>query len=401
MDGFFQRFTAQPWGTNANLDPPTPAQALAGWAFLGSAPPTAGMFDTVFKLLDEKDAWLFRNVRLPIAHVGLTALEGSDDQLRRALSRWFGGGVRTISANTVLTADDAGVVLISGAAGHLTTQLPAANAAGGRPLRFDLARIDTSAFEVALQAPPGNTIEGLPDHRLRAGCRASFYSDGVSKWFVLVHSSGNLLGRRIFQTAGTHAYTPTAGTTLIDVMVIGGGGAGGGAGATGPGQVSAGAGGGGGGYALKRISAGFAGTVVTVGAGGVGVANQIGGAGGVSSFGPHCSATGGAGGSLGAPAVSPPIMPSGHGAGGSGVGGDIVALGGCGHWAIYSPAPTSGGGGHSYLGGGASPVSGTSGGNPAFSPGAGGSGGAAMANVGSGAMGGHGKPGIVVVWEFS
>jgi hypothetical protein len=106
---------------------------------------------------------------------------------------------------------------------------------------------------------------------------------------------------QVFTSSGT--YTVPAGVTAVKVTVIGGGGGGGGASrgnsATSQGKAS---GGGGGGCAIEWItgltpSDNIAVTVGTGGAGGVGASNGT--AGGTSSFGSFCSATGGIGGGVG------------------------------------------------------------------------------------------------------
>jgi hypothetical protein len=97
--------------------------------------------------------------------------------------------------------------------------------------------------------------------------------------------AGGFSNMQVFTSSGT--FTVPAGVTKVKVTVVGGGGGGGnGSGANG----NRGSGGGGGGAAIKIIS-GLTPTstvTVTVGSGGAAVS-----AGGTSSFGAHCSATGG------------------------------------------------------------------------------------------------------------
>ncbi|MEM9465300.1 MAG: hypothetical protein AAGA90_07990 [Actinomycetota bacterium] len=118
----------------------------------------------------------------------------------------------------------------------------------------------------------------------------------------------------------------------IRVRVVGGGGGSGGTAATGASERAESAGGGGGGYAEKRIAVTDLETseIVTVGAGGAGGAAGAnpGAAGGTSSFGAHCSATGGGGGEQGAAAST--ATTETRGAGGVGVGGDLNLDGGDG-----------------------------------------------------------------------
>jgi len=85
MDNFFERFTSDPWGVGAVLDPPSDPQAAAGWSFLGSAPPTTGQFDTLFQFLDLKDKWLYAQMASVIEAAGLTPDAGQLDHLLTAI----------------------------------------------------------------------------------------------------------------------------------------------------------------------------------------------------------------------------------------------------------------------------------------------------------------------------
>lgn len=122
-------------------------------------------------------------------------------------------------------------------------------------------------------------------------------------------------------------WTKPAGVRAVMVEVVGGGGGSGGCALTAVGTTgSASPGGGGGGYSRKLIQAASLGATetVTVGAGGTaGAAGATnGGTGGTSSFGAHCSATGG-GGSTGGASVTPPIITGTGPAGGTGASGDV------------------------------------------------------------------------------
>lgn len=103
-------------------------------------------------------------------------------QIRQAIRRMAGANVTTLSANTALTADHAGVVMIDAAGGNRTITLPAANAAGGRPLPFSLIRTDTSTNTVTVQCVGADTIEGGTSISLAVGERLSMVSDGASTW---------------------------------------------------------------------------------------------------------------------------------------------------------------------------------------------------------------------------
>jgi hypothetical protein len=138
---------------------------------------------------------------------------------------------------------------------------------------------------------------------------------------------GGLLNVQYFINPGTATYTPTPGTNSVEVLVDGAGGAAGGSPATNSLEVSGGGGGGAGAYATKRITSGFSGVTVTVGAAGVGNSGLAGGNGGASSFGSLVSANGGSGGNI-ALVVSNATNVALGGAGGvTGTSGDLNLAG--------------------------------------------------------------------------
>lgn len=143
----------------------------------------------------------------------------------------------------------------------------------------------------------------------------------------------------VFTNSGT--WTKPAGLKAARVRVVGGGGTGGARGTYGSGKsvsYGGGAGGGAGGYSEKLIQASSLGSTESV---------TVGGGSGTSSFGAHCSATGGATGGTGS---------SPGGAGGSGSGGDIN-IGGSAGSSTGTSGSTGGSGGSSALGGGGTAAS--------------------------------------------
>ena len=145
----------------------------------------------------------------------------------------------------------------------------------------------------------------------------------------------------LYKNPGVYQWTVPIGVLKVFVEVRGGGGSGAFA------ALETGAGGGGGGGFSTRLVPVTPGSVitVTVGAGGayVTAANTVGNPGGSSSFGPHCSATGGAGG----------LVVGGAGAG-YGSGGDFNGALGAGNPPVRNAASNgaiggAGGGGESIF----------------------------------------------------
>lgn len=232
------------------------------------------------------------------------------------------------------------------------------------------------------------------------------YSATLDSWILLSASGGNaqagrLINVQVFSTAGTFTYTPTVGTTSVIVEVQGAGGAGGGAAATGAGAMSIGSGGTAGAYGKSRLTSGFSGVNVTVGAGGVPVSGTSGGNGGLSSFGTFITAPGGSGGTRIGPTT--PGIGTGSAAGAISTGGNMLnTTGSPGGIAISASATLQFGGigGASVLGGGGTITSTGSIPGVAVSPGSGGAGASQGASAAA-LAGGAGAPGIVIIWEYA
>ena len=237
------------------------------------------------------------------------------------------------------------------------------------------------------------------------------YNLANTRWELLNPANGNLLNVQVFGTPGTSTYTSTAGTRSVVVETWGGGGGSGGCANTGVGQVSLSGGGGGGGYAKARITSGFSGLTVTVGAAGTaGTTVTSGGNGGASSLGTLISAGGGNGSSNGSSVGVPGVGPGG-GAGSASVPANagvtsLVASygtpGGFGLVTTVGGAAFGGLGGASGNGGGSGLYAGPSGaGNAGVAPGGGGGGSCQSSASSSGFAGALGGAGLVIIWEYS
>ena len=240
----------------------------------------------------------------------------------------------------------------------------------------------------------------------------SFAGSGAN----LTGMSAGLQSMNIFTSTGTSTWNKPSGTNKVKVYVTGGGG--GCSGTGGDRSDDIGAGGAAGGTAIKIIDVSSISSVtVTVGMGGTATAYNYNDAvssstspndGQPSSFGSHCSATGGIGGKSYYDGNN-----VGHAIPGVGSGGDLNLRGGYGNLPICnyngSPAAISGGlGGVSFWGGpgrGAMDDNFTGGNNDISGGASSGSSGGAFGSGGSGSSrnltGGAGTHGVVVVENYS
>ena len=228
----------------------------------------------------------------------------------------------------------------------------------------DLGTVITTQGDVAYR-----DASGL--QRLAAGTSGQVLkTQGASANPVWADGGGGMTSLQVFTTSGT--WTKPAGVKSVRVQLVG----------SGAGGRNSNIEGGAGGYSEKFIDV----TAITSETVTVGPAPGSSTAGNTSSFGTHCSATGG---------QNP--SGSGGGIGGTGSGGDINIMGGGGRNA-YSSTSGSNKGASSYFGGGNA--------GPGTGPGS-------PINVANGAYGGGGgntangysgtpspKSGIVIVYEY-
>jgi hypothetical protein len=84
MPSWYDRF-GQEWAKQGMVDDPTFAQADAGWAFIGQAPPTVEQFNSMFQWSDDKDNWLYGQIANVIIADGQTPSPTDLNQLLNAL----------------------------------------------------------------------------------------------------------------------------------------------------------------------------------------------------------------------------------------------------------------------------------------------------------------------------
>lgn len=249
-----------------------------------------------------------------------------------------------------------------------------------------LAVLDTSDFASSAEVLSGTSS-------LKAVTPAALAGSGTYRYVQTV----------TFTAGGTFTKGTYPWLKAVRVRVQAAGGAGGGAVPAGGGQHSAGGGGGGGGYAEKFIlaSALASSETVTLGAPGTAVAGGTGTNAASSSFGAHCVATGGQGGS--SMSATGLLVQAFSGIGGVGTTGDVLVPGGCGGFGSgYATLGVGGAGGDSFLGAGARQTyTGAGGGNQTGGEGRDYGGGGAGATTNAGAAsnysGGAGAPGIILV----
>lgn len=211
----------------------------------------------------------------------------------------------------------------------------------------------------------------------------------------------------VVTSSGT--YTKPTGLKFLEIELVAPGG-GGGYGGGGTSTSAAGAGGGAGGYARKLIPAASLGATETMtvgvpGAGGIAASSTPAGNAGSTSFGAHCSATGGQGGSAmngGTTVVVIGGTVGGTGTGGVGSGGDINISGGDGGLAFRTSGTFAvpGNGGNSFFGAGLKGAYDTSGPSAIDPTRAGAGGGGASSFSATGRNGGIGGPSAIILREI-
>jgi len=74
MSIWYDRFQKE-WASLGQIQDPSDAQANSGFAFLGQAPPTVELFNSIMKWNDQKDHWLYQQISNAINGLGQTTAE--------------------------------------------------------------------------------------------------------------------------------------------------------------------------------------------------------------------------------------------------------------------------------------------------------------------------------------
>ena len=154
---------------------------------------------------------------------GISPSDGDVAQVRKSLDRLFGGGLASFSANTTLTVDNAGLVLVNASGGARTITLPAANALGGRPIRFQIEKTDSSANTVTIQRAGADTIEGGTSVVLSGQwASVALVSDGGTAWMALTGVlPGQITSSGLTMATGRLLGRISAGIGVIQEILIG------------------------------------------------------------------------------------------------------------------------------------------------------------------------------------
>ena len=269
------------------------------------------------------------------------------------------------SSDTVLAVADAGKLIVATAT--FTQTLTAAASLGNG--WFVGYRVESGAV-ITINPDASETVDGSATKTLTGPTSGYIFCDGSNfKTVAFTPVVSGTLVKFTAITATDAAWAKQSTTTALVTCAVGGGGAGGGAVGD---SVNYNMGGGGNagtvvwGFVASGASATYA---ATIGAGGAGVSNADGNAGGTTSFGAVASAVGGLGGKKNASSSPTVALSSFNGEANKGIGG-------------------------------AGTTADANGGAAAANSGAGGGGGGSPAAA-SNRSGGSGGSGIIYVWEFS
>lgn len=145
MSSWFDRFN-KVWASKGLHDDPTDAQAEAGWAYIGQAPPTVEQFNATHSWWDNKDNWLYNQIAQVIIAGGMTPLETDITQLLKAIRSQQ--RVRLTASLTLYIDSVNGNDNNTGAAGSPFKTI-------GRGIYYIRYQVDQGGQQVTLQLSPG------------------------------------------------------------------------------------------------------------------------------------------------------------------------------------------------------------------------------------------------------
>jgi hypothetical protein len=118
---------------------------------------------------------------------GITPAINTPTQVMQGIKRVAGGNITTITASTTLTPDDAGLVLVSAAAGNVTVVLPPVASAAGIPLYFNLIRADATTNTVTVMSTGSDTLKPFGGNTgyIAPSGELEFVGDGSSTWRLI------------------------------------------------------------------------------------------------------------------------------------------------------------------------------------------------------------------------
>jgi len=127
----------------------------------------------------------------PLTVAGVAPAASTPTQVLQALKRIFGGNRLAVTANTTLTADNAGLVVVNAASGNVVLTLPLNSSANGTPLEFVFMRTDTSANTVTVvdAGSDADAPGGATSLSVIAGTPLWLRGDGASVWDIVLASS--------------------------------------------------------------------------------------------------------------------------------------------------------------------------------------------------------------------
>jgi len=207
------------------------------WQLVTDAPIVLGVTDLLFEMAAGRtgvNAGTYRSMTVDkygrvVGGTNPTTLAGyaiTDAFTKTETIELINGGVTSLSADTVLTFSQRGLVLIDASAGFRAITLPASNADLG-VTDFIVRRVDNSGYSLVVQASGTDKIKfhthlnaaGYPFLVLMgAGDWWHLRSDGSGGWWPVGRFDGTPLGRPVFETTTVFnpgGYGPLSGGLLI------------------------------------------------------------------------------------------------------------------------------------------------------------------------------------------